>query len=70
MDHLDVLELRLSHERERYRRQPNELRKVWIEQIEREIADVRNARQMEDRDIGINVDAMTDDQLLLELLKP
>ena len=36
--HLNALELRLSHERERYARNPSPLRAVWISQIEREIA--------------------------------
>jgi hypothetical protein len=44
--HLDALELRLSHERDRLNRATAaseiEMRSVWVKQIEREIADERS----------------------------
>lgn len=38
LNHLHALELRLSHERSRYAQDRSEIRKVWIAQIEKEIA--------------------------------
>lgn len=55
--HLDALQLRLSHERDRLARakteQEREMRRVWVAQIEKEI--------------GLERD-MTDDELLAELM--
>lgn len=62
--HLVALRTRLSHERNRFAVDGSELRKVWIAQIEREIAN-------EERFLGIEPAAalqqMTDDELLAEL---
>jgi hypothetical protein len=67
MNHLDALELRLSHERERLAasRTAGEraLRTAWAEQIEREIAGERAF-------LGLAVDSrvdISDDELLAEL---
>jgi hypothetical protein len=66
-DHLDALRLRLSHEREYLAaaKTDNErqLRNVWIDQIEREIADeliLLGHHDIDDLD-------MSDDELLAEL---
>jgi hypothetical protein len=63
MDHLGALELRLSNERMRLAQaktaKERELRKVWIAQIEKEIAKEREF---------IHID-MSDDELLVELSK-
>lgn len=65
--HLNALELRLSHERERLaaekRADRRKLRAVWVAQIEREI-------ESERRFLGLNNEAvieMSDDELLAEL---
>lgn len=62
MIHLNALELRLSNERARYAAQPLEIRKVWIAQIEREIA-------MEKHLLGITESAeeISDEDLLKAL---
>lgn len=62
--HLDALELRLSHERQYLARQYGgaELRKVWIAQIEKEIAQERAK-------LGLTAETLnlSDDELLAEL---
>ena len=62
--HLVALRTRLSHERAYLAVDGSELRKVWIAQIEREIAH-------EEKRLGIEPSAellqMTDDELLAEL---
>lgn len=65
--HLDALQLRLSHERGYLAAAKSagerELRAVWIAQIEREIA-----REMDHLGIAsVEVEAMSDDELLAEL---
>lgn len=61
--HLNALELRLSNERNRLAQaktnKERELRKVWIAQIEKEIASERNF-------VGKETE-MSDDELLAEL---
>jgi hypothetical protein len=57
-EHLVALETRLSHERARFAADGNPIRKVWIVQIEKEIAE-------EKRLLGLNaLSDMTDDELL------
>lgn len=67
LSHLNALELHLSHEREYLRAakstQETELRKVWIAQIEKEIASERKFLGLED---AATVE-MTDDELLAQL---
>jgi hypothetical protein len=60
--HLTALETRLSHERARFAADRSEIRKVWIAQIEKEIAREREF-------LGVTDEAleMTDDELLAEL---
>lgn len=64
LSHLVALRTRLSHERNRFAVDGAEIRKVWIAQIEREIAN-------EEKFLGIEPSAellqMTDDELLAEL---
>lgn len=66
--HLDALELRLSHEREYLRSATREseraLRRVWIQQIEREIEGEK--RFLKIRESAVPVD-LSDDELLAEL---
>lgn len=60
MTHLEALQLRLSNERCRYAADRSHLRKVWIAQIEKEIAnEVAFLAKAEPE--------MTDDELLAEL---
>lgn len=61
-DHLNALELRLSHERARLMADKSPLRAVWIAQIEREIANEKVR-------IGIcdDFDDLDDDELLAAL---
>lgn len=61
--HLVALETRLSHEKARFAADGGEIRKVWIAQIEKEIA-----REREFLGITSDVPAMTDDEILAELL--
>lgn len=65
-DHMGALQLRLSNERQRLAAatRPGEiaLRKVWVAQIEKEIAQERVYVVPEARDID-----MTDDELLEQL---
>jgi hypothetical protein len=61
--HLIALQTRLTHERARFAADGSEIRKVWIAQIEREIAN-------EEKFLGIGSVAdidMTDDELMREL---
>ena len=61
-EHLDALELGLSHERERFAKDGSAIRKVWIAQREKEIA-------REKAFLGISdLPPMTDDELLAELM--
>lgn len=60
--HLVALETRLSHEKARFAADGSEIRKVWIVQIEKEIA-----REREFLGITGDVPDMTDDELLAEL---
>jgi predicted kinase len=66
--HLDALETRLSHEREYLRAaktdQERDLRKVWISQLQKEIADERKHIGLTDED---PLPEMSDDELLAEL---
>lgn len=66
-EHLDALRLRLSNERERVATARSakeiELRKVWIRQIENEIAQEENRLHINAPDAD-----MSDDQLLAELV--
>lgn len=74
LDHLNALELRLSHERgylaQAKRPQEIEIRKVWIAQIEKEIA---GEKKFLAEHYGIEFPAtldeilMSDDELLAEL---
>lgn len=61
MTHLEALELRLSNERCRYAADKSPIRKVWIAQIEKEIAN-------EKKFMAKNEVSMTDDELLAELM--
>lgn len=61
--HLDALNLRLSHERVRYEADKSPLRKVWVEQIEREIAGEYERLGLSPETIN-----MSDDELLNELI--
>lgn len=65
-EHLNALELRLSHERERLNAatRPEEIaiRKVWVEQAEREVAREKLALGIADAAIEIS-----DDDLMREL---
>lgn len=65
MEHLDALELRLSHERARLRaaKSPAEARTrgVWVDQIEKEIAAERKHLGLAD------LAEISDDDLLKEL---
>lgn len=61
--HLNALETRLSHERVRYEADRSELRKVWIAQIEREIAGERKFLGLPETEFG----EMSDDELLAAL---
>lgn len=59
--HLLALQTRLSHERARFAQDGSEIRKVWIAQIEKEIA-------REEEFLGMcPVAEMTDEELLKEL---
>ncbi len=59
--HLIALQTRLSHERARFAQDSSEIRKVWIAQIEKEIAN-------EEQFLGMGpVAEMTDEELLKEL---
>jgi hypothetical protein len=61
--HLIALQTRLSHERTRFASDGSEIRKVWIAQIEKEIAN-------EEKFLGIEVvtgSDMSDDELLAAL---
>lgn len=66
--HLDALELRLSHERsylaQAKRESERELRRVWISQIEREIAGERAFLGLSDD----NLSEMSAEDLLAELM--
>lgn len=68
-DHLNALELRLSHEREYLRAaktgREKELRAVWIAQLEKEIA--AEAVRLLGTTHEANA-ALSDDELLAELL--
>ena len=61
--HLVALETRLSHEKARFAADGSEIRKVWIAQIEKEIASEKEF-------LGLtgDVPTMTDDEILAELL--
>lgn len=65
MTHLNALELRLSNERgylaKSKTKGERELRRVWIAQIEKEIAG--------ERAFVVKQDNMSDDELLAELLQ-
>lgn len=67
LSHLNALEGRLSHEREYLRKERSQdgraLRKVWIAQIEKEIADELKFLGIEE----IGECNLTDDELLAEL---
>lgn len=69
IDHLSVLELRLSNERARLRNARNEneraLRRVWIAQTEKEISDT--SALIGRMTAGDDIDAMSDDELLAAL---
>lgn len=60
--HLVALQTRLSHERAYFAADGSEIRKVWISQIEKEIA-----REREFLGITSDVPVMTDDEILAEL---
>jgi hypothetical protein len=66
--HLDALNVRLSHERSYLANakteKEKEIRKVWIAQIEKEIAVERKILGIED----VGIEAISDDDLLNELL--
>ncbi|RRJ54622.1 hypothetical protein EHV15_34050 [Paenibacillus oralis] len=66
--HLDALNIRLSHERsylaQAKTEKEKEIRKVWIKQIEKEIAREKKILGMEE----VEVDAISDDDLLNSLL--
>lgn len=65
--HLDALHLRLSHERsylaEAKTEKEKELRRVWIVQIEKEIAVEKKILGLEE----VKKDTISDDNLLKEL---
>jgi hypothetical protein len=65
--HLDALQLRLSHERSYLAAAKSagerELRSVWIQQIEREIACELEHLGL----VPVDAEAMSDDELLAEL---
>ena len=67
LSHLHALEVRLSHERERLAKaktvKERELRQVWVNQCEKEIAGEYTFLGIAPEDI-----AMTDDELLAALL--
>jgi len=69
MTHLETLQLRLSNERIRLERattdQERELRKVWVSQIEKEIADEKKFLNLNDAELP----EMTDAEILAELEK-
>ncbi|MDA8119156.1 MAG: hypothetical protein M0Z85_03710 [Gammaproteobacteria bacterium] len=64
--HLDALELRLSHERERLAKAKTErerqIRQVWVSGIEKEIASERKFLGLTD-----DLPQVSDDELLAEL---
>lgn len=64
--HLNALELRLSHERERLAKAKTErerqMRQVWVSGIEKEIASERKLLGLTD-----NLPQISDDELLAEL---
>ena len=60
LDHLNALELRLSHERAR---PVTEIRKVWIAQIEKEIAGEKKFLGLQ----NVSANEMTDDELMAAL---
>lgn len=67
MTHMDALQLRLSNERIRLNNaksdKERELRKVWVRQIEDEIALERTINKMDDLiDLGLS-----DDEILAQL---
>lgn len=65
--HLDALNVRLSHERSRLdnakTEQEKETRKVWVAQIEKEIAVEKERLNVKD----VEVNRISDDDLLKEL---
>lgn len=62
--HLTALETRLSHEKARFAADGSEIRKVWISQIEKEIAHEREFLGMS---VELELPEMTDAELLAEL---
>lgn len=62
--HLVALETRLSHEKARFAADGSEIRKVWIAQIEKEIANERKFLGMSTDEV---LPEMTDDELMAEL---
>jgi hypothetical protein len=60
--HLIALQTRLSHEKVRFATDGSEIRKVWIAQVEKEIA-----REMAHLGMESVLPEMTDDELLREL---
>ena len=59
--HLITLQTRLSHEQDRFAKDGSAIRKVWIAQITKEIANEKAFLGLED------LPEMTDDELLKEL---
>lgn len=62
--HLGAIEVRLSHERARLAAAPSDLRRVWVAQIERELAAERARLGLDEPEA---LDEMTDDELLAAL---
>ena len=61
MTHLEALELRLSNECCRFAADHSPIRKVWIAQIEKEIANEKTF-------LAKNEASLSDDELLAELM--
>ena len=60
--HLTALQTRLSHEKARFVKDGSEIRKIWIAQVEKEVA-----HEMAHLGMEIVLPEMTDDELLREL---